>query len=158
MNIDIVAALITGIFGIVAGALVAYVGAVVKFRKDLEAEYDKDLRSKRLESYKNLWKHLQLVARYDRPKPLNIQTITELTNSMRQWYFEEGGLYLSEAARETYFDLKKAIHKIMESNKYQTDELLDKNDHTDILEKASLLRASLTKDVGTRKSSPIADS
>lgn len=158
MNVDIVIALFTGIFGIVAGALVAYVGAVVKFRKDLEAEYDKDLRSKRLESYKNLWKYLQLLARYDRPKPLNIQTITELTNSIRQWYFEEGGLYLSEATRKTYFDLKKAIQIIIESNKYRTDELLDKKDSADILEKASLLRASLTKDVGTRKSSPIADS
>jgi hypothetical protein len=58
MNIDIVVAIIAGIFGIISGALVTYVGAVLKFRKDLESEYDKDLRSKRIESYKELRRNI----------------------------------------------------------------------------------------------------
>jgi hypothetical protein len=158
MHLDIVVAIISGLFGIVTGALVTYVSAILKFRKDLEAEYDKDLRSKRIEVYMELWKHLQILARYDRPKPLNKQTLQELTVAMRQWYFEVGGLYLSENTRNVYFDLKKAIQTILENDKYQAGELLDIIDSANILEKASLLRARLTKDVGTRKSSPIADS
>jgi hypothetical protein len=157
MGKDILVAIVTGLLGIISGALVAYVSAVLKFRKDLEAEYDKDLRNQRINVYKDLWRRLDLVARYDRPKPLNASTLQELTVSMRQWYFEIGGLYLSEESRKTYFDFKKTIEKLLKSSKYEAGELLNPQDTTIVLDQASLLRARLTKDVGTRKSSPIAD-
>jgi hypothetical protein len=150
--------IITGLFGIASGAILAYLGAVLKFRKDLEAEYDKDLRNRRIKAYQELWKHLQLLARYDRPKPLTSQTLGELSVAMRHWYFEVGGLFLSEETRNTYFDLKQAIQQVVES-KYSADEILDeKPEGKRILEQGSLLRARLTHDVGTRKSSPISDS
>jgi hypothetical protein len=50
------------------------------------------------------------------------------------------------------------IKDFLESDKYRGKKVLDSADQEHILEKASLLRARLTKDVGTRKSSPIADS
>jgi hypothetical protein len=158
MDIEIVKTIVAGLFGLVSGAVLAYLGAVLKFRKDLEAEYDKDLREKRIETYQTLWSHLQLLARYDRPKPLNRKTLKELTVAMHKWYFETGGLYLSEDTRKDYFDLKKIIKDILESGKYRGDEALDPPDLPLILEKASLLRAQLTRDIGTRKSSAIADS
>jgi hypothetical protein len=151
-------AIITGLFGIASGALVAYLGAILKFRKELEAEYDKDLRSKRIEVYKALWDPLQALARYDRPKPLSPQTLEELTVAMRNWYFEVGGLYLSEDARTSYFDLKQAIQDILNNRKYRPKDMLDPHDSKIVLEQGSLLRARLTQDVGTRKSSPVADS
>jgi hypothetical protein len=158
MDNTIAIAIITGLFGIVSGVILAYLGAILKFQKDLEAEYDKDLRNRRIEVYKELWKHLQLLARYDRPKPLTPKNLEELSVEMRRWYFEIGGLYLSEETRKTYFDLKQAIQRLTETAKYSADEVLDQPDSKFILQKASLLRASLTHDVGTRKSSPIADS
>jgi hypothetical protein len=158
VDTNIVNAIITALIGLVSGAILAYLGAVLKFRKDLEADYDKDLRNKRIEAYKDLWSHLQLLARYDRPKPLNRQTLEDLTIAMREWYFEVGGLYLSEEARKSYFDLKQTIKDFLDSDKYRGKKALDIADEELILEKASLLRARLTKDVGTRKSSPIADS
>jgi hypothetical protein len=133
MSDEIAVVIITGLFGIVSGALIAYVGAVLKFRKDLEAEYDKDLRSKRIEGYKELWQQLQLLAKYDLPKPLNIQTSQELTVSMRTWYFEAGGLYLSEDTRAFYFDLKRTIKEIFDSKKYQENELLVETDSAGLL-------------------------
>ncbi|MCY7283750.1 MAG: hypothetical protein LH679_09965 [Cyanobacteria bacterium CAN_BIN43] len=75
MDSTIVIAIITGLFGIVSGVTLAYLGAVLKFQKDLEAEYDKDLRNRRIEVYKELWKPLQLLARYDRPEPLTPQNL-----------------------------------------------------------------------------------
>jgi hypothetical protein len=97
-----------------------------------------------------------LVARYDRPKPLNVETLTELTVSMREWYFEKGGLYLSEAARTAYFELKDSIQKAL--GRPEGAREFEQSDIPQILNDASLLRAQLTKDVGTRKSSPVADS
>jgi len=158
MDSTIVIAIITGLFGIVSGVTLAYLGAVLKFQKDLEAEYDKDLRNRRIEVYKELWKPLQLLARYDRPEPLTPQNLEKLSVEMRRWYFEIGGLYLSEETRKTYFDLKQAIQRLTETAKHSADEVLDQPDSKFILQKASLLRARLTYDVGTRKSSPIADS
>ncbi len=158
MNNAIVNAIITGLIGLASGAILAYLGAILKFRKELEAEYDKDLRNKRIEVYKELWSQLQLLARYDRPKPLNRKTLEKLTVAMREWYFETGGLFLSEESRKAYFDLKQGIKDILENSKYRADEALDLPDVEALVDKASLLRARLTKDVGTRKSSPIADS
>lgn len=158
MNDPILNAIITGLIGLTSGAVLAYLGAALKFRKDLEAEYDKDLREKRITSYLELWKHLELVARYDRPKPLNRKTLSILTSSMREWYFEIGGLYLSEETRKAYFDLKEMIKNFLGNPKYRTDRELEPADLDVLLAQASLLRSHLTKDIGTRKSSAIADS
>jgi hypothetical protein len=158
MNTEFVSDVVTALIGLVSGAILTYFGAVVKLRKELEAEYDKDLRSKRIEVYKELWSQLQLLARYDRPKPIKRKTLEKLTVAMREWYFEVGGLYLSEEARKDYFALKETIKDVLESRKYRADEVLDSPELDLLLEKASLLRARLTRDVGTRKSSPIADS
>jgi hypothetical protein len=146
--------LVTAVAGLISGAILTY----FKFRKDLEAEYDRDLRTRRLKVYADLWKHLKLVARYDRPKPLVHSTLSELTVAMRDWYFDCGGLYLSEEARTAYFTLKATIQKVLSNPKYERDQALDSPDITAVLTEASLLRARLSKDVGTRKSSPIADS
>jgi len=158
MDNPIAMGIITGLIGVASGAILTYIGAILKFRKDLEAEYDKDLRTRRLTAYEKLWGHLQLLARYDRPKPLTPQTLQELSVAMRRWYFEEGGLYLSDKSRQTYFDLKRAIQKLLEDNRYRPDQTLEGPDSTPLLDTASLLRARLTQDVGTRRTSPIADS
>lgn len=146
--------IVTALLGLISGALLTY----FKFRKDLEAEYDRDLRQRRLVVYEELWSHLKLLARYDRPKPLVQSTLRELTDAMRDWYFGRGGLYLSEGTRDAYFALKARIHGILGDAKYASDRPLDSTDAKAVLADASLLRAQLTKDVGTRKSSPVADS
>ncbi|HAJ37901.1 MAG TPA: hypothetical protein DCL15_19700 [Chloroflexi bacterium] len=149
--------IITGLFGVLSGIAGTYLAAILKFRKDLEADYDRDLRSRRLDVYKKLWNHLQLAARYDRPKPLTLSTLEELTTAMRVWYFEEGGIYLSEPTRARYFELKEAIKQLLETGR-GADQELDDRDSQQLLKLASLLRSSMTSDVGTRKSSPLADS
>jgi|SRR5215218_2195343 len=156
---NIVVAIITGSFGIVTATAVAYLGAIIKFRKDLEAEYDKDLRSRRIEVYKGLWHLLQFLARYDLPQALSPWTLQQLSEAMRKWYFEVGGgLYLSEETRESYFALKEAIKNVVDKHdnvKATSEDDLDDIDRAKILEKGSDLRKQMTQDVGTRQSSPI---
>jgi hypothetical protein len=173
----IVVALITGLLGILSGALASLLKfrndlelsrqqfrndselTNQKFRDDLRAEYDKDLRERRIEVYKGLWHLLQYLGRYDRPKPLTPQTLQELTVEMRKWYFGGGGLYLSEKSRETYFELKETLRKVLAETKDGLEDVpLDEEDSKLVLHKGHLLRDSLTRDVGTRKPSAIADS
>ena len=156
---NIVVAIITGSFGIVTATAVAYLGAIIKFRKDLEAEYDKDLRIRRIEVYKGLWHLLQFMARYDLPKPLSPRTLQQLSVEMRKWYFEVGGgLYLSEETRKSYFALKEAIKNVVDKHdnvEDSSEDDLDDIDRAKILKKGSDLRRDMTQDVGTRQLSPI---
>ncbi len=55
---------------ILVGALIAYLFAVLKLRKELEFKYDTDLRDKRIARYLELWKLLEDLAKYARPKEL----------------------------------------------------------------------------------------
>jgi len=120
--------------------------------KDLQAEADKDLRNQRLQVYEDLWKLLPVLARYDRPKPLNAATLQELTAAMRDWYFDKGGLFLAEESRPAYFKLKEAIAQALETLKDQPDKELNDTQINDLVECASDLRTRLANELGTRKS------
>ncbi len=155
MDPSLATAIGSALLGLVTGMIGTYVGAVVKFRKDLEADYDKDLRNRRIEAYKSLWKLLQFLARYDRPKPLTAPLLHELSVAMRQWYFEVGGIFVSEETRTTYFELKDLLSPYS-SARYDADKCLDNEPEVQlILNKARDLRSHLTHDIGTRKSPAI---
>ena len=121
--------------------------------KDLLTEYDKDLRSRRIEVYADLWKQLKILSRYDLPEPLNAATLKKLTISMRDWYFDTGGMYLSEDTRPVYFELKRAIQNVIETHKDQPEKPLEPEESQPVLDLAHDLRTRLAIDVGTRKTS-----
>jgi hypothetical protein len=158
MNHELTVAIITGVLGLISGAVVAYLGAVVKYRKELEAEFDKELRKERIRTYPELWRHLELLARYDRPAPLDVTHLHELSVSMRKWYFETGGIFLSEQTRDSYFDLKERLRLRRSYRGPEGDGDPGEAKAQELVRAASLLRAHLTRDLGTRRSSPVADS
>ena len=151
-------ALVTGVVSATIGALSAYVGAVVKYRREIEAEFDKGIRSERIRTYPELWKHLEVLARFDRPSTLDVRHIQTLSVAMRKWYFETGGIYLSEATRNSYFDLKALLQRDIDSVNLTADGPTEVVNAPELVAAASLLRAHLTKDLGSRRSSPVADS
>jgi hypothetical protein len=148
---------LTTALALASGVVLTYLTAILKFRKDLEADFDKDLRERRLKVYEELWSLLELLARYDLPRPLTPGVLTVLTVSMRKWYFAKGGLYLSDSTRKVYFDLKDEIRLILADPRLDADRELSSDESHEILEQASLLRAWLTKDVKTRRSPAIPD-
>lgn len=151
-------ALTTGALSALIGAASAYVGAILKYRKDLESEFDKSIRDERIRTYPKLWRQLELLARYDRPAPLDLTHLQELSVSMRKWYFECGGIFLSESTRGSYFDLKDRIRNAIESLSREDDVQSHEGNVPELVGAASLLRAHLTRDLGTRRSAPVADS
>lgn len=136
------------------GIIATYFGAVIKFRKDFEFEYDKDLRQKRIQEYLNLWKLLQPLAFYSPPGPVTYCTIIELSREMRQWYYEKGGIYLSSLSRDSYFALQKKIQEDL-TNPHNQNDLLPDQIREEIKKLASSLRTSMSNDVGTRMKSRI---
>lgn len=144
--------LIIGIVSGLVGAITTYIFAVLKLRKELEFKYDTDLREKRIPQYLELWKLLEDLAKYARPKELTVDDVNKLTGSLRQWYFEKGGLFLSDSSRDAYFDLQEAIKDVLATRtQTSSDSKIREPTFETLRAKGSTLRTALTRDVGTRK-------
>lgn len=81
---------------------------------DLRIEYDKDLRTHRIEEYQKMWRLLDPLAKYPKPETLTYERLLLLTTALRRWYFAGGGLFLSNHTRERYFDLQDGLRIVLE--------------------------------------------
>src|SRR5215218_2930030 len=97
------------------GALTGVVTTAWKSRKDLEAQYDIDLRKQRVEAYKELWKTLEPLAEYFPAGDFTPAVAKQLGQALRRWYFASGGLVLSGDTRAPYFNLQQALEGVTES-------------------------------------------
>jgi hypothetical protein len=123
-----------------------YLALVTKIRRDLEAQYDKDLRDRRLAAYRVLWTLTEPLARYSPAEALTRKGAGPLSERLRKWYFQDG-LVMSGAAREAYFTLQK---KLVAAATAQTGPL-DSKAVEKILEGSSRMHAALCGDVGSRR-------
>ena len=97
--------------------------------------------------YEELYRMLKPFARYDIPEPVEIETLKRITTAMRDWYFDVGGLYLTEQGRGPYFDLKEAIKVVIEHPRYQSAQHITDEDYNTLVQAASKLRAALRNDL-----------
>ena len=146
MSDTVVAAVTSGLASAVVGGALTYVTAVLKIRRDLAARYDADLRRDRISVYKQLWSKLEPLAKYAPAKALTHDDAHGLASALRSWYFEEGGLFLSEPARNAYFGLQEALKTVTEHSKQPLPHPV----LALLMERGSELRTQLTRDVGTR--------
>lgn len=130
----------------VAGGALTYVTTIMKIRQDLAAQYDADLRRDRIGVYKRLWTLLQPLARYAPPGEFSFSKGHELATALRAWYFEEGGLFLSEPARDAYFALQDAL-KALDG---PSADAVPAETLKALMDVGSTLRTHLSEDVGTR--------
>lgn len=137
------------VVGAVITALVTYVGTVRKVRRDLRADYDRDLRAKRIAAYGDLWSMTQPLAKHARAGPVTHRECGFLAADLRRWYFEEGGMYLSAAARDQYFALQNGLAVITAQEPDGTS-VLDAAEFEALRVRGSDLRTRIVLDVGTR--------
>jgi hypothetical protein len=142
------AAVLGGVLGAVAGALVTglltYFVTVWKVRRDLQVEYDQSLRDDRIKAYAGLWARTRPLSRYS-PEVVDKDRCQELLDEFSDWYYEEGGIYLSEAARDYYFTFMDVLKKLSE-----LDAEVTAAHRRTLFASASSLRTRITDDVGTR--------
>ena len=103
---------------------------------------DAELLSKRRSTYEALFRVLKPFSRYDASEELDAKALKEVSLQLRDWYFDMGGLYLSDECRVPYFALKEVlkirIEKGMKVNKEEQHALVNA---------ASRLRAFLREEV-----------
>jgi hypothetical protein len=139
------------------GLISAYFATQWKARRDLEADYDKDLRASRIKAYCELWKLLEPLAKYSPPGPITPELSGRLAVGLRHWYFNVGGLFLSGPSRDAYFALQDALKTAADPHP-TTDHGRAWDATAGLLRKrGSGLRSATAADVGTRRTSAVLD-
>jgi hypothetical protein len=146
------------IIGAVSGALsavVTYYATRAKSRLDLTVARETELHNARLAQYKKLWPTLKPLARYGREKAVTHAALTEVSNVTRDWYFAEGGLYLTPASRKPYFRWKKHMQELLDDKTLQAhpDQPIEEKDLQAMVKAIGDLHASLSEDLDTRRKS-----
>lgn len=132
------------------GAISGILTTSWKTRKDLESEYDIDLRKHRIDAYKELWKHLEPLADYSPPAKLTYEGMGKISVALREWYFKQGGLFLSVKTRAPYFHLQQALTELAAGHEGGGRKELDPDTSRIVRTLGSRLRTSTTQDVATR--------
>jgi hypothetical protein len=82
---------------------------------------------------------------------LKYEELRQVTCDFRDWYFKQGGMYLSENARDAYFEVQKSINAILDQN--PAGPVLHEH-YMAIRDRCSTLRTELAKDLLTRREAP----
>jgi hypothetical protein len=141
---------VTTVLGAGLGLLTGVVLALLGSRQRLEVEYDIELRKHRIEAYQALWKILEPLAYYSPPSAVTYAVASDLSQALRSWYFEVGGLFLSEGSREAYFDLQKGLGGVIKEPLDARYRPLGARRFERLRSLASTLRTASTQDVATR--------
>lgn len=102
---------------------------------------DAEILSKRRAAYEALFRILKPFARYDRNHELDKAQLKEVSEGMRDWYFDMGGLYLTDDCRAPYFSLKDILKSTIEIS------ASEKVEPNALISAASRLRAFLREDI-----------
>lgn len=107
--------LLTAVSAVGGAALTGFVTYSLgrwNIRKDLEVE----LRREKLHAFKKLWAISEPLAKYGRAEPVTPAVLAGLSQNLRKWYFEQGGMFLSDASRNKYFEFQESLQAAIGSH------------------------------------------
>lgn len=152
---ELMGAAATALVAALLSAATTYVALVTKIRRDLEAQYDKDLRERRLTAYAALWALTEPLALYSPVRELSGHGARALSERLRHWYFSDG-MVLSEAARDSYFALQKKLTESRVAAAATQTSPLDPPLVKGLQQASSAMRTALSRDVASRRPPMIA--
>lgn len=129
----------------------------------MESTIDLNLRELRITAYGDLWRATSILPRWPRSQEVTYNRLRQFSVDMRSWYFEKGGVYLSERSVRAYSELQETIWQVLDSVKnennfgqaIQGSAARDLSSHYDSIRlKCSKLRTSLTNDILSRRAAP----
>lgn len=136
---EILAALLGAMGVLAAGAFGAWGGVRVK-RLEYIAAYDVKILEQRLLEYRKLWKLTEQISQR-RVSTLDGPAAAALSERLTLWYYNDGGMFLSASARDSFLKARAAL-----------DHLAGGGDHQHVVGSFSSLRTSLCRDVASRRS------
>ncbi len=156
---ELVLAILAGVGGggAIVAALAAWLGKVWADRLSQAQQYigeiDLDLRKRRIAAYETLWKSTALLPKWPRAENVTYADLASLSQQLRQWYYDSGGMYLSSTSRdEGYGPLQGALASVLSDG---NTGVISASDYEAIRKKCSTLRTLLTEDIESRRESPV---
>jgi hypothetical protein len=145
----------TPLFIALVGIAGAVLGAVVNGALATRAKINEEMRQLRLNSYPLLW---QLTSHFSRwPRMTNTYSdLEKFHGSFRSWYYDTGGLHLSENSRARYGEVQELMATNLGALEGQpmpaqpSDPIPDLV-YSGLLDACSALRTALTEDLESRK-------
>lgn len=143
--------------GIVVVGMSAWLGRIWAERiaqtQKFAGEIDLDLRKRRIDVYGALWKATSLLPKWPRAEDVTYEQLRALSQNLRQWYYEQGGMYLSRTTHdEGYGPLQGAITKVVADG---ANGPLSPGDYETVRQRCSALRSMLAADIQSRRDSPL---
>ncbi len=109
---------------VIVSGLVAYAVAQAQTRREASSQLDSELREARLNAYPWLWKMTELLPLWP-PDEVRYEQLVDLSYRMRNWYFNQGGIYLSRPAQFAYLRAQQAIGAALVGQKIWGSETLN---------------------------------
>lgn len=142
--------------GVVVVGLSVWLGKVwadrISQTQQLLGQIDIDLRDKRIAVYKGLWQSTALLPKWPREPGVTYEQLFGLSKTLRTWYFEGGGMYLSRTTyRDAYAPLQDTLAGVLAT--HTTGAISD--EHYDLIRtRCSTLRGALANDIESRREGP----
>jgi hypothetical protein len=145
--------LVTALLSGIISSVLTYFSTRSKIRLEMTVDYDKDLHNKRLELYKQLWPKTKPLAEFTRESPLTYDIVKAVAEETRDWYFDQGGIYLSKRSRKPYFRLKSLLQNVLDDKTLEREpsRAISTPRTAAILAAARNLRTSLADDIRARR-------
>jgi hypothetical protein len=139
--------------GVVILGLATWLGKVwcdrIAQSEKLRGEIDLDLRKRRIDAYKLIWKATAILPAWPKDPKVTYGHLDTFSSELKDWYFKTGGIFLSyNAHHKGYIPLQEAIETLNVQDKSVS---LTDNDYKTIREKCSQLRTLLTQDIQSRR-------
>ncbi len=143
---------------IIVAGLAAWLGKVWADRiaqsQKLHHDIDLDLRKRRIEVYSELWKSTALLPKWPMATDVTYEKLLEFSISLRSWYFEKGGIYLSRSTHTNgYTRVQDTLAEILKNNKSR--QIISAEHYELVRCQCSDLRTALAGDIESRREGPI---
>jgi len=126
-------------------------GAMIKNWYDYKAMVYRSLWEKRYETYKRMFSLTGILPLYPEKAKVTYEQLIKAGKEMRDWYFEEGGLLLTEQSRHFYFEVQRKIREVVNTRTKESRSQYVTDDYDTMQQKFSDLRTEMTNDLMSRR-------
>ncbi len=144
---------VTIVVSAATGTLGAYLGALWGSSQQARRTIYERVHETRMRLYKDAWKKTGVLPRRPKGDAMSYGRAIELCVELQEWYYEEGGIYLSGGSRRAYSELQDRIEAIRRRG-VAAEKAMDDSDYELIRSGASDFRTALTRDLLSRSRPP----
>jgi hypothetical protein len=117
------------------------------------SKVSEELREQRLKAYPEVWKQTSAFSRWPR-NGVDHAELARFHRELRRWYYEVGGLYMSEHARARYGDMQELVGAYCDHGD-GSPAALEPHAYDALMKACSTFRTALTEDLESRRQGSI---